>query len=108
MRRLLACPFSPRKREVDLGDDGVLVADDAGEELAARLQQAQEVVANLVLDGLRLPAAVPKLLESGRSLRHQQAGSRVKNGERVIVMQAGTGRHVHRRLPSFGIDRITL
>ena len=35
--------------EVDFGDDGVLVADDAGEERPRRSGVAQEVVADLVL-----------------------------------------------------------
>ena len=41
----------PRQDRVDeLRDDGVLVADDAGEERVAGLQLVNEVVANLLLD----------------------------------------------------------
>src|SRR5262249_43656268 len=49
----------------DLGDDRVLVADDAGEQVVAALQGGEEVVAQLVLDGFRLPAAVAELFERG-------------------------------------------
>ena len=41
----------------DLGDDGVVVADDAGKERLVGLERGEEVVAEFVLDGLRLPAA---------------------------------------------------
>ena len=48
--------------DVDLGDDRVVVADDAGEQLLAALQRGEEVVVDLLLDGFRLPAAVAELL----------------------------------------------
>ena len=51
--------------EVDLGNDGVLVADDAGKELLAGLQHSQEVIANLLFDRLRYPTARPQILERG-------------------------------------------
>ena len=51
--------------EVDLRDDRVFVADDAGEEFLAAGEHAHEVVVNLPLDGLGLPAAVPELSERG-------------------------------------------
>ena len=49
----------PRQDGVDeLRDDGVVVADDAGEERLARLQLPNEVVANLLLDRSRAGAAL--------------------------------------------------
>ena len=51
------------QREVDLGDDGVVVADDAGKQLLAAGQGGEEVVVDFVLDGFRLPAALAKLAE---------------------------------------------
>ena len=53
--------------EVDLGDDRVVVADDAGEQLVAALQHAQKVVANLLLDRFGNPAAVAQFFQVGRS-----------------------------------------
>ena len=51
--------------DVDLGNDGVVVADDAGEQFFAGRQQAKEVVADLLLDRLGCPAAVAQLSEIG-------------------------------------------
>ena len=51
--------------EVDLGNDRVVVADDAGEQLLALAEHAQEVVADLLLDGLGNPAAGPQVFEVG-------------------------------------------
>ena len=46
------------------GIDGVVVADDAGEERLAGLQLPNQVVANLLLDRARLRAAMlPQLAE---------------------------------------------
>ena len=47
--------------DVELRDHGVVVADDAGVQLVAGLQLGQKVVVNLLLDGLRLPAAGAEL-----------------------------------------------
>ncbi len=41
-----------------LGDDGILVADDAGEDLLAGLQHADEVVPHLVLYGPEMHAGL--------------------------------------------------
>ena len=53
--------------EVDLGNDGVFVADDAGEEFFAGLQHAEEVVADLLLDGLGHPAAGAEFSQGARA-----------------------------------------
>ena len=58
----------PREdRDDDLGNHRVLVADDAGEERLVGFHRGEEVVAEFVLDGFRLPAAFAELLECGRS-----------------------------------------
>ena len=53
--------------DVDLGDDRVVVADDAGKQLLAVGQRAQEVVVDLPLDGLGHPAALAQLAQRGGS-----------------------------------------
>ena len=53
--------------DVDLGNDRVVVADDAGEQLLAGAEHAQEVVADLLLDRPGRPAAVAEFLERGRT-----------------------------------------
>ena len=45
------------ERDVDLGYDGVLVADDAGKQFFAVRQHPQKVVAKFLLDGFGNPAA---------------------------------------------------
>ena len=52
--------------EVDLGDDRVVVADDAGKQLLAAAEHAQEVVVDLLLDGLGNPAAGAQFGQRGR------------------------------------------
>ena len=64
--------------DVDLGNDGVFVADDAGEQLLAGLQHAQEVVADFVLDRLRLPAAVAQDREASTGERKKSSGRRLQ------------------------------
>jgi hypothetical protein len=58
-------------RDADLGDHGVVVPDDAREQRPATLERFEVVVAEFVLDGFRLPARVPELLESRRSAAHR-------------------------------------
>src|SRR5262249_57489891 len=48
-------------RVLDLRDDGVVVADDAGQEPFVLAQSRNQVVAQLLLDRLSRPAALPKL-----------------------------------------------
>ena len=57
--------MSGEEGEVDLGQDGAVVADDAGKEVFAGGEHAQEVVADLVLDRLGHPAGSPQ-----RTFRH--------------------------------------
>ena len=45
------------QRQVDLGDDGVVVADDAGKQLLSRLEFSQEITLDFLFDGARRPAA---------------------------------------------------
>ncbi len=49
--------------DVDLRDDGARVAEHAGEEIVAGREGSQKVVAYLLLDRLRDPAAVAQLLK---------------------------------------------
>src|SRR6185312_5428657 len=58
---------------LDLRDDGVVVADDAGQERLAAPQARDEVVAQLLLDRLALPAAGLELPDGSRT-RHQRSG----------------------------------
>ena len=54
--------------EVDFGNDGVVVADDAGKEVVAGLQHTQEVVANLFFTVLEIqPLARRSLRLVGRT-----------------------------------------
>ena len=70
-RRVLAWPRSPRKHDVLAGedgvldgrDDGVVVADDAREDRLVRREPAQQVGAQLLLDGPRPVAAGAQLAE---------------------------------------------
>ena len=60
----------PRQERVDdLGLDGVLVADDAGEELAPRAEARDDVVAQLVLHGA-VPVAGGFELAEGAGAGH--------------------------------------
>ena len=52
--------------QVDFGNDGVFVADDAGKQLLARVEHAQEIVADLLFDRLGNPAAGTQVFEGGR------------------------------------------
>ncbi len=56
--------------QVDLRDDRLVVADDAGEEFLAGGEHAHEVVVDLPLDRLGLPAALAKFFEVGRFDRY--------------------------------------
>ena len=49
--------------QVDLGDDRVLIADDAREQLVAPGQGRHEIVVNLLLDRLGTPAAGTQLAD---------------------------------------------
>ena len=52
-----------QQRETQFGNNRVVVADDARKKLLAIRQLANEVVVNLLLDGLRLPTGLPQLLQ---------------------------------------------
>src|SRR5579872_1271393 len=49
------------EREIDFGNDGVIVADDAGEEVFAGLEHTEEIVTDFLLDGFGNPAAGTQL-----------------------------------------------
>ena len=53
--------MASEQSEVDLRDDRIVIADDPRKEGLAGLEQAQEVVAEFVLDGLGLPAAIAEI-----------------------------------------------
>jgi hypothetical protein len=55
--------------DVDFGDYSVLVADDAVEQVFTLFERGQEVVAEFVLDGFRLPVARAEFLERGGLVR---------------------------------------
>ena len=58
----------------ELRDDGLVVADDAGKERFARLQLANQVVADFLLDGseARSPASrSPQIAEGLNAIRHE-------------------------------------
>ena len=62
----------PREdRVLERGDDGLLVAEDAGEDVLARLQLRDEVVADLVLDGLGRVSGRDELSEGGGAIGHE-------------------------------------
>ena len=53
-----------RENRVDeLRDDGVVVADDAGEQRFAGLQLAHEVVADFLFDGTRVQTRLPEFAQ---------------------------------------------
>src|SRR5262249_13733067 len=54
--------------EVDLGNDGGFIADDAGKQLLAAVEHAEEVVADLFFDGLGNPTTGTQLFQGGRSM----------------------------------------
>jgi hypothetical protein len=60
--------------DIQLGDDGVVISDDAWKKLLTGLQLGEEIVVNLLLDSFGLPAAIAKLRErrrpDGRRGRH--------------------------------------
>jgi hypothetical protein len=47
--------------DIQLGDDRVVVADDAGIKFLAGLQLGQKIVVNLLFDAFGLPAAIAQL-----------------------------------------------
>ena len=59
---------------LDLGDDRVVVADDAGQECLAAPQARDEIVTQLLLDRLALPAAVSELPD-GPCTGHERSRS---------------------------------
>src|SRR5450759_3603878 len=62
----------PRQNRVlERGQDRLLVAEDAGEDVLAALQLLDEVVAHLVLDGLRLVAFRDQLSQGRRTFGHE-------------------------------------
>ena len=58
-----------QERVLDLGQDGLVEADDAGEDALAALELPDEVLADLGLDGARRVACLTKLADGSR-LRH--------------------------------------
>ena len=62
----------PRKDGVDeLRDDRLVVADDAGEQRLARLQLADQIVADLLLDRSRFGSTpLPKFTQGSNGVRH--------------------------------------
>ena len=64
-------------RVLHLGDDGVFVPQDVGEDRLAGTDLGDEVAAHLVLDRLVLVAAGPQLSQRSRSLRRHRGGSPV-------------------------------
>ena len=79
-----------QKRDVDFGNDGAVVADDAGEQFFAVGQHAQEVIVNFLLDGLGFPACAAQLgqragFSSGGNV-HLYFASRVAEDDRWPVV----------------------
>jgi hypothetical protein len=60
--------------DVDLGDHGVVVADDAGEEFLAAAQKPREVRLQFILDGAALPAARVEFCQGAGKVRLRHRG----------------------------------
>src|SRR5439155_6801239 len=83
--RLFACPRRPSRMKLwrqnrvhELRDDGVLVAHDTREQRRAVLEQADQILAQLVLDGAVDPGGT-------RPLGLLQLAQRGRLGHRAIV-----------------------
>ena len=57
--------------DVEFGNDGVVVADDAGIQLFAGLEFGEEVVVNFLLNRFGSPAAIAQLGKCGRPARNR-------------------------------------